>query len=76
MSDAIAREMLYAARYRWPPWVTDREPPSPGWYLLRVAIQDDDVTMLSVRLDHWTGSIWDTLGGYCEARGWMERPAV
>jgi hypothetical protein len=66
----IAREMLdYPPRREW---ITDRNPPESGHYLVRVT--NNEHTW--VRLERWDGTTWATLGGYATPTGWMALPAV
>ena len=82
MHDAIAREVLYQARYdarhRWPPWVTDREPPVTGTYLTRVVNRDGH---RYVQCHYWSatesGGEWLSVPKcWAEVEAWMEAPPV
>lgn len=59
-----------------PPWITDRDPTEPGHYLtsMVIDIQDDGNVSRFVRLEHWDGRRWDTLGGYVRVEGWWWMP--
>jgi hypothetical protein len=77
MFDAMSREFLLchmasdAMGRRWPPWITDRPPPGPGFYLVSV---DHSEGLSSTRLERWDGAGWPLLGGYCTVKGWMFVP--
>ena len=62
--------------WRTPPWVHDRLPPGPGWYLVTVErdVQDDGNVTRSVRIDHWDGQCWDSVGAYSHVVAWVGMP--
>jgi hypothetical protein len=74
MKAQVAREMLDYPKHS--PWVTNRDPPAPGHYLVRCEISNPegfDYTPF-VRWERWDGATWATLGGYTVPTGWMEGP--
>lgn len=70
MRAQVARELLdYPPRREW---ITDRDPPRSGSYLVRV---ENDVAKW-VRIERWDGAGWPLTGGYATVTGWMEMPGV
>jgi hypothetical protein len=59
-------------------WITNRNPPEPGHYLVRVQTTPDEYGVCGkpfVRIERWDGT-WCTLGGHVRLTGWMPLPAV
>ena len=69
MRAQIAAEMRYHS-----PWITDRNPPKPGYYLVSV-FHGEPENFRSVRLDYWDGEKYPYQGGYATYEGWMEAPS-
>src|SRR5689334_2383465 len=60
---------------QFPPWRIG-PPPEPGFYLVTIAIDvhDDGNESRVVRLEHWNGERYTSIGGYSRAVAWMRLP--
>lgn len=63
---AHERELLW----RQVPWIVDRPPPGPGYYMVTVSVNDDGEKTRFVRLkERWDGERW-LAGGYVTVDAW------
>lgn len=74
LHDQITRELQYQLAWRKVPWITDKDPPQPGRYLVSLSIDVHDDGNLSrfVNMARWDGT-WN-VGGYVTVEGWYWEP--
>jgi hypothetical protein len=67
--DAMAKE--YALAHRWPPWITDRDPPPGHGTYLTSCVNGDGAAYTAC---HYWHNGWHT-GPFVTVRGWLVGPA-